>query len=46
MTKITAFSINAALRLLEIIVQILPFVEDAINLFKKKHDDNPQQPEE
>ena len=46
MTKLTAFSINAALKLLEIIVKVLPFVEDAINLFKKKHDDNPQQTEE
>ena len=45
MTRLTAFSINAALKLLEIIVKVLPFVEDAINLFKKKHDDQPQQPE-
>ena len=45
MTKLTAFSINAALKLLEIIVKVLPFVEDAINLFQKKHDDQPQQPE-
>jgi len=45
MTKLTAFSINVAIKILEIIVKILPFVEDAINLFKKKHDDTPQQPE-
>ena len=45
MTKLTAFSINAALKLLEIIVKVLPFVEDAINLFKKNHDNQPQQPE-
>ena len=46
MTKLTAFSINAVLRLIEIITKVLPFVEDAINIFKKKQDDNPQQPEE
>lgn len=46
MTKLTAFSINAVIKLIEIIVKVLPFVEDAINLFKKKHDDNHQQPEE
>lgn len=46
MTKLTAFSINAVIKLIEIIVKVLPFVEDAINLFKKKHDDNPKQPEE
>lgn len=46
MTKITAFSINVVIKLIETIVKILPFVEDAIDLFKKKHDDNPQEPEE
>ena len=46
MTKLTAFSINVVIKILEIIVKVLPFVEDAINLFKKKHDDNPQEPEE
>lgn len=46
MTKLTAFSINAVIKLIEIIVKVLPFVKDAIDLFKKKHDDNPQQPEE
>lgn len=43
MTKLTAFSINAVVKLLEIIVKVLPFVSQAIDLFKKKHD-NPEQP--
>lgn len=45
MTKLTAFSINAVVKLLELLVRIAPFVTEAIDLFKKKHDE-PEQPEE
>lgn len=43
MTKLTLFSINAVVKLLEILVRILPFVQDAIDIFKKKKDE-PQTP--
>lgn len=43
MTKLTAFSINAIVKLLEILVRVLPFVQDAIDIFKKKKDE-PQTP--
>lgn len=45
MTKLTAFSINAVIKLLEIIVKVLPFVSQAIDLFKKKKDED-QKPKE
>ena len=45
MTKLTAFSINAVVKLLEIIVKVLPFVSEAINLFKKKKDEDQKQEE-
>lgn len=45
MTKLTAFSIKAVVKLLEILVRIAPFVTEAIDLFKKKHDD-PEEPAE
>lgn len=45
MTKLTAFSIKAVVKLLEILVRIAPFITEAIDLFKKKHDD-PEQPAE
>lgn len=45
MTKLTAFSINTAVKLLEIIVKVLPFVSQAIDLFKKKKDED-QKPKE
>lgn len=40
MTKLTAFSINTVVKLLEIIVKVLPFVSQAIDLFKKKKDED------
>lgn len=43
MTKLTAFSISAVVKLLEILVRVLPFVQDAIDIFKKKKDE-PQTP--
>lgn len=43
MTKLTAFSINAVVKLLDILVRVLPFVQDAIDIFKKKKDE-PQTP--
>ena len=43
MTKLTAFSINAVVKLLELLVRIAPFVQDAIDIFKKKKDE-PQTP--
>ena len=45
MTKLTAFSIKAVVKLLEILVRIAPFVTEAIDLFKKKHDE-PEHPAE
>lgn len=45
MTKLTAFSINAVVKLLEIVVKVLPFVSQAIDLFKKKKDED-QKPED
>lgn len=43
MTKLTAFSINAVVKLLELLVRVLPFVQDAIEIFKKKKDE-PHEP--
>lgn len=43
MTKLTAFSINAVVKLLELLVRVLPYVQDAIDIFKKKKDE-PQKP--
>lgn len=45
MTKLTAFSINAVVKLLELLARIAPFVKEAIDLFKKKNDE-PEQPAE
>lgn len=45
MTKLTAFSIKAVVKLLEILVHIAPFVQEAIDLFKKKNDE-PEKPTE
>lgn len=45
MTKLTAFSIKAVVKLLELLVRIAPFVTEAIDIFKKKHDD-PKDPDE
>ena len=42
MTKLTAFSINVVVKILELLVRVLPFIQDAIDIFKKK--DEPQKP--
>lgn len=42
MTKLTAFSIKAVVKILELLVRVLPFIQDAIDNFKKK--DEPQTP--
>lgn len=44
MTKLTAFSINIVVKILEILVRVLPFIQEAIDIFKKK--DEPQTPSE
>lgn len=45
MTKLTAFSINAVVKLLELLVRIAPFVTEAIDIFKKKKDEDQKQEE-